>query len=409
MISAQNPRLQLSGNKYWLILCIGLLFSACSPKTRPNTNKKPDTPQKEKEVEKPAKRFSEANISLLIPFRLNEIKLKTATRAEVEKSAMAIDFYQGFKLGIDSAASLGLNFKVNVYDTRDNNTQLEGLMNNDGLLSSNLIVGPVFPQGVKYITAYSIAKNIPVVSPLAASHPEEFSNPNLISIVNNIDLHAEKMGNYITKNYNPDNTVIVLINPKTASDEIMAAPLRQYFHYHKKVYLMQEYPSVFSFETKMAKNKQYVVIVTSSDRKFVVPTLDRLVKIKNKGFNVNLFGHPDWVKQNYNIDRLQALNTSITSSYKVDYQNGETIAFIKKYRAKFNFEPGEYAFKGFDIGFYFGKLFAEHGADYLKYLTKERYKGLHNSFAFSHNEKLGYINTSLMLLRYKNFALNVIE
>lgn len=172
---------------------------------------------------------------------------------------------------------------------------------------------------------------------------------------------------------------------------------------------MQEYPSVFSFETKMAKNKQYVVIVTSSDRKFVVPTLDRLVKIKNKGFNVNLFGHPDWVKQNYNIDRLQALNTSITSSYKVDYQNGETIAFIKKYRAKFNFEPGEYAFKGFDIGFYFGKLFAEHGADYLKYLTKERYKGLHNSFAFSHNEKLGYINTSLMLLRYKNFALNVVE
>lgn len=409
MISVQNHPLQLSGNKYWLILCIAFLFSACSPKIRKSTNKKNEGQGKEKEVEKPATRFTQANISLLIPFRLNEINLKTATKAEVDKAAMAIDFYQGFKLGIDSAASLGLNFKVNVYDTRDSNAQIDALVSRGTLTYSNLLVGPIFPQGIKQITPYSIAKNIPVISPLAATHPSDFNNPNLISVVNNIDLHAAKIVNYVAKTYDPENTIVVMINPKSTSDEVVAAPLRQYFKANKKAFLLQEYPSVFSMETKMQKGKTYVVIVTSADRKFVVPTLDKLVKIKNKGYDLNLFGHPDWIKQNYNVDRLQALNTSITSSYHVNYHSPEVVQFIRKYRAAFKFEPSEYSFKGFDIGFYFGKLFAEHGDNYLKYLTKEKYEGLHNSFDFYHDDQLGYINTSLMLLRYKNFAINIVE
>lgn len=408
MILAQNHQPQLSGNKYWIIILSALLFSGCSPKIRPET-KKPEPPKQVEKIEKPAEKFRQANISLLAPFRLNEIKLKTATKAEVEKAAMAIDFYQGFKLGVDSAAALGQNFKLKVYDTQDNNTQIADLIDNGGLVGSNLIVGPVFPDGLKYITNYSISRNIPVVNPLAASQPSEFANPNLISIVNNIDLHAEKIGNYITGNYNPATTVIVLINPKSASDEVFAKPLRTYFTNAKKPFVFQEYASVFTMETKIVKGKQYVILVSSSDKKFVVPTLDKLMKLKKAGLNCSLFGHPDWIKQNYSTDQLQALNTMVSTSYKVDYTRPEVNTFIKKYRLLFNFEPGEYAFKGFDIGYYFGRLLSIYGEDYLRHLTKEDYKGLHNSFHFKHDRESGYINTSLMLLRYKNFALNIVE
>lgn len=408
MTLVQNHQLPLSGNKYWLICMAGILLSACSPKIKTVT-KKPETPKEVKVPEKTVSRFSEANITLLVPFRLNEIKLKTAVKADVEKAAMAIDFYQGFKLGVDSAAAVaGQNFKLKVFDTRDSNTQIEGIIENGGLVGTNLIVGPVYPDGLKYITNYSVAKGIPVVNPLAASQPAEFNNPNLISIVNNIDLHAQKIGDYVIKNYNPATTIVVLINPKSASDEVMAAPLRQFFAANP-IFQFQEYGSVFTMETKLQKGKKYVILLSSSDRKFVIPTMDKLMKMKRTGLDEVLFGHPDWVKQNYNTDQLQALNTFVTSSFKVDYTRPEVNIFIKNYRALFNFEPGEYAFKGFDIGFYFGKLLAQHGPAYLKHLTKDKYKGLHNNFSFIHNDTLGYINTSLMLLNYKNFALNVVE
>jgi hypothetical protein len=414
MISVQNHLRLLNGNSWGsLFIAAALIFASCSPKVRPITGKSPAVapPVNEKLPEKLVeKKFSEATISLLIPFKLNQINLETASKSEVERASMAIDFYQGFKLGIDSAAAKGLNFKIDVVDTRDNNSQLDGLIKNGRLLNSDLVVGPVFPDGIKHLSAYSKAHNLLVVSPLAASHPADFGNPNLVSIANNIDLHVGKMGDYITKTYNPANTIVVLINPKTPSDEIVAAPVRSYFKNANKQFTFQEYASVFTMETKIIKGKQYVLVVTSADPEFVMPTLSKLAKMKTvSGTNIHVFGHPDWIKQSYSTENLQLLNTIITASYKINYNNRNVLSFIKSYRSAFQFEPGEYSFKGFDIGYYFGMLFSKYGADYRSHITKEKYKGLHNSFSFKYDEENGYINQDLQLLRYKNFELAVIE
>lgn len=393
------------------VLCM-LVLGACSPKVRtpkPETNK---PAEKEKPVEKkPIKKFSQASVSLLVPFKLDELNLKTATKADIEKYAMPIDFYQGFKLGLDSAAAQGLNFKLNVFDTQDDNAHIATLYKNERFKQSNLIIGPVFPEGLKFISNYAKENNATIISPLAATDPGEFNNPNLVSVVNNIGLHGKKIGGYISKNFNPTSTIVVLINPKKTEDEAFAAPIRNYFQANTK-FIVQEYASAYTFETKMIKGKQYVVVVTSSDRAFVLPTIEKLAKLKNLpsgGYAINLFGHPNWVKQNYPADKLQDLNTIISSSYKIDYKSSNVVTFIKKYRYKYGFEPGEYAFKGFDVGYYFGKLLVTYGEDYKDYIVKDKYKGLHNSFSFIHDEKLGYINTSLMLLKYKNFALNIVE
>jgi len=411
MILVQNHLRQLSGNKIGYLIFICFCLAACSPKV--GTNKLPQTATEKKEeqpVARPDKKFTEANIALLIPFNLSKARIASMTKAELEKSAMAIDFYQGFTLGIDSAASSGMNFHINVQDTRDNTTQVTSLIRSGQLSLSNLIVGPVFPDGIKFMTNYSITNNIPVVSPLAATNPDEFSNPNLISVVNNIHLHAAKIGDYITSVYDPSKTVVVLISTKKPDDELLGAPLRTYFQQGRgNRFTFEEYGSVFTMEMKMVPGKQYLVMVASSDRQFVMPTLDKLAKMKNNGSQLLLFGHPNWVKQEYNTDKLQALRTKVTSSYWVDYKSKAAIAFVRKYRTTYHFEPGEYAFKGFDIGFYFGKLLSEHGAGFMKHLKQEKYKGLHNSFDFIRDEKAGYINISLSLLEYKNYALNPVE
>ena len=406
-------------SSYWLLVLFALVLGACSPKTsptkaktkKPTEREKPKTKEKEETTtKKPIKKFTQAAISLLVPFKLDELHLKTATKADIEKYAMPIDFYQGFKLGLDSAAD-GLNFKLNVFDTQDDNAHISVLYKNERFKQSNLIIGPVFPEGQKYIAAYAKENNALVVSPLAASAPSEFNNPNLISIVNNIDLHGKKIAAYIARKYNPNNTIVVFINPKKTEDEQFASPIREYLRSNTK-FIIQEYASAYSYETHMIKGKQYVVVLTSADRAFVLPTIEKLYKLKNLptgGYNINLFGHPNWVKQNYPTEKVQALNTIISSSYKIDYKHPGTIAFIKRYRHNYGFEPGEYAFKGFDIGFYFGKLLSTYGEDYADYITKEKYKGLHNNFSFIYDDKLGYINTSLMLLEYKDFALNVVN
>jgi len=303
-----------------------------------------------------------------------------------------------------------LNFKVQVYDSRDNNSQIETLLKSDSLKESNLIIGPIYPDGLKYIKNYAVKNGITVVSPLAASQPDEFANPNQVSLVNNIDLHAAKIGSYISSKYSPANTVVVLINPKKSDDEIFGAPLRDYFLKGKgSNFKFEEYGSVYSLELKLQKDKKYVLLISSSEKPFVTATLDKLLKMKKAGLLVDLFGHPNWMRQNYATDKLQALNTYITSSYKVDYRSASVASFVRKYRARYDFEPDEYAFKGFDTGYYFGKLIAMYGSDFAKHITDEKYKGLQNSYAFIHDDKNGYINTSLMLLKYSNYALTLVK
>lgn len=410
MILVQNHQQQLSGNKFWYLIFICFCLAACSPKVKTSKAPAKEAGRKDTPVVKPEKKMTEANISLLIPFNLNAARIRSGHKAELEKSAMAIDFYQGFKMGVDSASAGGMNFRLQVLDTKDNDAQIIPMIRAGKLSGTNLIVGPVYPDGMKAITGYAIASHIPIVSPLAATHPDEFKNPNLISLVNNIDLHARKIGDYIVREADPAKVVVVLISTKKASDEMLAAPLRAYFQQGKAAkFTFKEYSSVFSMETDRIPGKEYLVIVASPEKQFVVATLDKLVKMKNSGVEISLFGHPNWNKQDYNTDKLQALHTRITSSYHVDYKNPGVISFVRHYRRLYSFEPGEYAFKGFDTGFYFGKLLAAHGNDYLKFLTEEEYKGLQNSFVFVKDPRLGYINTSLLLLEYKNYALTPVE
>lgn len=400
---------------------MAMLFTGCSSKI--TRTKKPTTTIEAKPVEQPNKadkdskptkqRFTEAGISLLLPFKLNDINLKTASKEEVEKHAMPIDFYQGFKLGIDSASTFGLNFRLNIFDTEDSESKLAKLVNSGKLDKSNLIIGPVFPKGLSAVTSYSVAKNAIIVSPLAASNPSDFNNPNLVSIVNSLDLHALKIAKYIADHYNPSKTIVVIINTKKSEDESFAIPIKNFFKgFYEKQFVVQEYISTYAFERSMVKGKRYAVILTSTDRSFVLPTINKLFKLKNSVnalYDINLFGHPNWSRQNYPADVLENLNTIITASYKIDYKSANVVRFIKNYRYRYGFEPGEYAFKGFDIGFYFGRLLNKYGEDYRQYITTEKYKGLHNNFSFIQNDKTGYINTDLILLQFRNLSLEVVQ
>lgn len=385
------------------ILAFVAVFAGCSPKVvKPVAKSVPPKPV----AQKPVAKFTQGNISVFIPFQLNQFNLKTVTKAQIGKADMALDFYQGLMLGIDSAANEGLNFKVNVFDSRDDNSQLAALMKKEAVKTSNLLIGPVFPDGVKYMTGFSEMNKLPLISPLAASKPSEFNNPYLISVVNNIDQHGAKIADYIAKQYKADQTIVVLINTKKSSDEAFASPIKKQFATKYPSFVVQEFTSTYVFETKMVKGKKYAVVVCSDDAPFVTPSLTKLYRLKTvAGYPIQVFGHPNWAKQAYNIDQLQNLQTVLSSSYYIDYKSKPVVDFVKAYRHKYEFEPTEYAFKGFDVGFYFGKLMAKHGANYSDFLVKEKYKGLHNNFVFGYDAEYGFYNEHLMVLQYKDLAL----
>ncbi len=128
MISVRNRLQPLSGNRWLLLLllAIALIAAACSPKLRPVTvapvKKEPEKPvvktQPVKEPEKPAGP-KVSTISLLLPFDLDHLAPGSPyTTVSLREADIALDYYRGFKLALDSLTAQGYNFKLLVYDTR---------------------------------------------------------------------------------------------------------------------------------------------------------------------------------------------------------------------------------------------------------------------------------------------------
>ncbi len=179
MTSVRNHRLLLSGNK-WLVLAGIVALAACSPKVRTvSAPAKTNTAEAKKEAEKAtgkpaATRVS--TISMLLPFTLDDLNAGAQyTPATLSRANLSLDYYQGFKLALDSLTANGYNYKLQVYDTKDATAASSNLAVTPAVRTSDLIVGPVFPDDLQAFTNVlaGSGKVIPTVSPLSPAAPSK--------------------------------------------------------------------------------------------------------------------------------------------------------------------------------------------------------------------------------------------
>lgn len=408
MILVPNRRLRLNGSRL-VIVFMALMVASCSKKTTPviSVPSKPNPTAKEKPVIESAKKVEIRSVALLLPFHLDRINPRSADLKELRKADLAIDFYQGVKLALDSLSKEGYNFKLQVFDSQEDELHLVNLARAKSVLNNELIIGPVFPESIKIFSELADLQHKLEVSPLAAADPEQFKNPNLVSITNNIGQHGRKVAEFINRNYKPENVNLILINTRSSDDDKFAAPFKGYLtELSKNKFIIKERPNSIGLEEDLSKSKTNLVIIASASRDFVLPTIDRLYKISQSGSKIEVFGHPYWVKAQFlNAEKMQWLNTRITSSYYIDYKSSRVKSFIARYLKDYGTDPSEYAFKGFDNGYYFGRLLALYGDKYAEHLTEGQYEGLHNNFRFVKDEQAGFLNTELMILKYQGFEL----
>lgn len=413
MISVQNLLQLLNGNKVFFIAILISILWGCSPKTVPTPVRHPDKPGElpEQEQQKAIVLQPRINsISLILPFNLDDINPDQATLKEISKSDLAIDFYQGFKLALDSLKSRGYHFRLEVFDGQKDEITTANLARANSVMDNDLIIGPVFPDNIRVFSDLARLENKLQVSPLAASPPSQYHNPALVTLNNTIDQHGWKAADYIVRRYPAANSNVILINTRSSDSEKFAVSVKKYLNSLSAGKLkITEVTNSVGIESSLSKTRNNVVIVASEEPNFVIPTINRLAKLRgSNNYKIDVFGHPNWNKVNLDVDQLQQLNARITSSYTIDYENERVKKFVSRYHSEYKADPSEYSFKGFDTGYYFGGLLGKFGADYIRNMT-EPYDGLHNSFKFSYDAAAGFQNTEIKLLQYQGYELKVVK
>lgn len=414
MTLAQNLRQLLSGNKIFQFL--GLLFLAlyvvsCTPRARVIDSKPQETQPKSTDEEPKDKVEVEVsksihNIVLMLPFQLNRSTGNNPTNSDVSRSELALDFYQGFEIGLEKAAGLKSNFKVTVLDSRDNENEVMRLSTSSAVKDAQLIVGPVYPKEIKAFSNAGISEPSKVlrISPLAATMPSEFNLSNLVSITSPIITHVNALAQRLVKLYRKGDVILLYESDDAASRQFLPVLQSEIQLINKDILVYRVDSEEKLLERARLDGNNFVVI--GSTNKYRLATLfTQLQQLQEmSGHRLQLFGHPNWAKMNFSNHAavLESLQTEISSSYYVDPRLTAVRDFNEQYKEEFNIAPSEYAYKGYDTGYYFGLLLAKYAENYGKNLIEERFKGLHNDFEFEFHPQWGFVNVSIHFLKFNN-------
>ncbi|TFF35064.1 ABC transporter substrate-binding protein [Mucilaginibacter psychrotolerans] len=417
MTSVRNHRPLLSGNK-WFILVLALVVGACSPKVRtvPVAAKPvPTAPvaKPEKPIPPPVKppepKFSV--VSLILPLGLDKlVPGQSYSAAALSKANMSAEYYQGFKLALDSVAGQGANFKLQVFDSKDD-AAIHSLAQNPQVKNGDLIVGPIFPEDIRIFASMFNYSRKPIVSPLSPASPTLFNNQNIVTMTPPLEYHAKGAATYTVNKLRPKK--VFILNSGFSDEKLYTAPFKRTIDSLSKRKI-QVVPftvvrgNLTPLVAQLNNKVENVFLVPSTKQAFLMVTLKSLDTLSRK-FPVTLFGHPNWEKFAFlKANLLQRLKTHITSTDNIDYKSPEVNTFIRIYRRAYHTDPTDFAIKGFDEGLYFAQLMAREDDSYRR-VEQNDFIGLHNSFHFEKKPGLGWVNTHVDILRYQDFELKPVQ
>lgn len=430
-IKALNPQL-----KEGLKVGQTLKFPSNKPVQETTVTKKTDTPVKKATaateniapteaairppvvaIDCPVALKDEYNIAFFLPFHADEanaIELEKIIKGDAQlpnKTNVALPFYEGALLAIDSLKKQKLSAKIFVYDIDDTDSMsIVKILKKPELAEMDLMIGPLYGSSFMPIAKFAKEHAIAIVSPFTQVNKILFNNPYVCKLSPSSTLQIEQMARFVVDTFQTQNIILVnTSNPKDASyfnafkNTANESLVKAGHSAADSVKIAYHLPAV---QTMLNATKVNIVILPSNNQSYVSDFISKLNVLRDK-YNIVLFGLQSWNNyDNMDFEYLNNLSLHIPSNNYLDYENTATKQFIKNYRNKYQTEPEMYAFQGFDATYYFISSLKKYGGGFLKFMPENAYKGIETNFNFSQfPAESGFENKYVFILKYRDYKL----
>ena len=156
---------------------------------------------------------NELNVSVLLPFRSSDIKLKSIKEIEslfVDRNlyTIALDLYSGILYAINDLNKMGISINLNVYDTENSPNKIVEISKDEKLINSDIIIGPLIPRNFDALSNVDFLKTIPKIFPLS-SIPIKILK-GVVQTVTPKNILREKMLEYLNINLNRNENIVII-------------------------------------------------------------------------------------------------------------------------------------------------------------------------------------------------------
>ena len=407
------------------------------------------------------------HVALMMPLYLEQVDgefmaSEPSNKMLLTKPFSFLHFYEGFMVAVDSIVnSRGMDLELKVYDVDNDVRKASRILNDSWLQNADLIVGPFYYKPFQVVRDFAVENNIPIVNPITQRSEIVEDYPNVIKVKPSLDGQMAHLESLISRYYHGNNVFIITHDEDSAPEiierinEIVERNLDEYSyvanshivkviktHQKRWKYLRIEFEATDYLTDNMSLNvnmlkrdindstafrnsivnidyrhdslrrvKNYassmrnnLFIVYGTDKVFANEIVNKVTKLTvNYPMTVVLL--PDWSKFeglfNENLNKMHAIY--FDDNY-VDYQNIRTESFICKFRNRYETEPNDYAYQGFDIGWYFLNALSLYGDQMLENLPYYNIPLLQTRFHFQKDsETSGYENTFWNVYQFKGY------
>ncbi|MDO9185175.1 MAG: LysM peptidoglycan-binding domain-containing protein [Bacteroidia bacterium] len=356
----------------------------------------------------------EYNIAFFLPFHANEaneIDIEAIIKGDAQlpnKSSIALQFYEGALLAIDSLKKQKLNAKIFVYDIDDQDSlNILNILKKPELKEMHLMIGPLYGSSFMPVAKFAKDHSIPIVSPFTQINKVLFDNLYVCKVLPSNAMQVEQMAHFVIDTFQKQNIILVNNgNPKEVSfynvfKNIANKALIKAGY--KAADSLKEVRSSASIENMLSSSKLNVIVLPSNNQSYVTEFISKLNPLADK-YKIVLLGLQSWINyDNLDFDYLNKLSVHIPSNNYIDYQNPVTRNFINTFYERFKTDPELYSYQGYDIAYYFISALQKYGTGFLNNIVDYKYQGIETNFNFmQYPLDSGFENKFVYILKYQD-------
>lgn len=329
---------------------------------------------------------SEYHVAVLFPFNLTENMSVHSRNSYVD------EMYQGILVAIDSLKKQGVSVIIHSYDVDKDVLAIQKIIAYPEFKSMDLIIGPLSPALIPYVTSFGEKNNIPVVNPISlnSSIIENTTQtllfqPTLQTMAGQAAVFAKNNFVY-RKNDDDDSDVkpkneVVIFYSSELKDSLLAAYYKDSlisngFKISKYVKITRSrIASVGKIIADSIKlNNTSHIFVASSDAALASNVISAL-EISRKA--VPIITKSEWLDiNNQTYEQFERRKVYFIYPDFVQFYNGSYKLFMSAYAKKYNAYPSKYSVIGYELMSLAGGSMKEYGTGYFNYLrTSSTHKG----------------------------------
>lgn len=359
------------------------------------------------------------SVSILMPFMLSTLE----PNATKKRNQVVLDFYEGVKLAIDTLNKQSKKISLRAYDTERNPAKIQTVLDTEELKSTDLIIGPFFPEENKVIQNFSAQNKINVINPFFNNSEFISDNPFGFLYQPSLETIGKKSGEFLSAYATKKNCLVFYGNTKR--DSALAASFVQSAkdkglrivgsrrvskENSKNILTILATPTEFDDfkypkEFTLKKDSIGSIFVASDDPLIYSKVVSG---IETRGDGIVVVGSEAWLEQTVvPFEKYQTLPIVLASPNYMSPQDPEYISFIRKFIKVHGRAPSAQAKIGYDLMLFIGNQLHQHGVFFQDGLNKqnfiEGYLSQGYNFQFSRNNQL------VPFVRYEEGSLKVID